>query len=53
VLTDRAIAMTDLESLRRRMRELRLMQSLSDQDLQLLFGIKRPRGKEDKEKEAA
>ena len=53
VLTDRAIAMTDLGSLRRRMRELRLMQSLSDQDLQLLFGIKRPRGKEDKEKEAA
>ena len=53
VLTDRAIAMTDLESLRRRMRELRLMQSLSDQDLQLLFGIKRPRGGEDEEKEAA
>ena len=52
-LTDQAIGMTDLESLRRRMRELRLMQSLSDQDLQLLFGIKRPRGKEDKEKEAA
>lgn len=52
-LTDQAIGMTDLESLRRRMRELRLMQSLSDQDLQLLFGIKRPRGKEDKEQEAA
>jgi hypothetical protein len=52
-LTDQAIGMTDLESLRRRMRELRLMQSLSDQDLQLLFGIKRPRGGEDEEKEAA
>ena len=52
VLTDQAIAMTDLESLRRRMRELRLMQSLSDQDLQLLFGIKRPRGGEDEEEAA-
>ena len=52
-LTDQAIGMTDLESLRRRMRELRLMQSLSDQDLQLLFGIKRPRGGGDEEKEAA
>jgi len=53
VLTDRAIAMTDLGSLRRRMRELRLMQSLSDQDLLLLFGIKRPRTDEGKGKEAA
>ena len=51
-LTDQAIGMTDLESLRRRMRELRLMQSLSDQDLQLLFGIKRPRGGEDEEEAA-
>ena len=51
-LTDQAIGMTDLESLRRRMRELRLMQSLSDQDLQLLFGIKSPRGGEDEEEAA-
>ena len=51
-LTDQAIGMTDHESLRRRMRELRLMQSLSDQDLQLLFGIKRPRGGEDEEEAA-
>jgi hypothetical protein len=53
VLTDRAIAMTELGSLQRRMRELRLMQSLSDQDLLLLFGIKRPRTDEGKDKEAA
>lgn len=53
VLTDRAIAMTDLGSLRRRMRELRLMQSLSDQDLLLLYGIKRPRTDVGKDKEAA
>ena len=52
VLTDQAIAMTDLDSLRRRMRDLRLMQSLSDQDLQLLFGIKRPRGGGDEEEAA-
>ncbi len=53
VLTDRAIAMTELGSLRRRMRELRLMQSLPDQDLLLLYGIKRPRTDEGKDKEAA
>jgi len=53
-LTDRAIAMTDLDSLRHRMRELRLMQSMSDQELKVFFRMNRPRpvGKED-DKEAA
>jgi hypothetical protein len=53
VLTDRAIAMTELGSLRRRMRELRLMQSLPDQDLLLLYGNLTRLVDDEDEKEAA
>ncbi len=57
VLTDQAIAMTDLDSLRRRMRDLRAMQSMSDEELKLFFGVDPTRlvddEDEDDEKEAA
>jgi hypothetical protein len=54
VLTSQAIAMTDLDSLRRRMRDLRAMHSMSDDELKLFYGIDLTRlvGDED-EKEAA
>ena len=53
-LTDRAIAMTDLDSLRHRMRELRLMQSMSDDELKLFYGIDLTRLVDDEDdKEAA
>jgi len=54
VLTSQAIAMTDLDSLRRRMRDLRAMHSMSDDELKLFYGIDLTRlvGDED-DKEAA
>ena len=39
VLTNEAIAMTDLDSLRRRMRDLRATLSMSDEELKLFYGI--------------
>jgi len=54
VLTDQAIAMTDLDSLRRRMRDLRAKLSMTDDELKLFFGIDLPRlVDEEDEKEAA
>ena len=54
VLTDRAIAMTDLDSLRRRMRDLRATLSMSDDELKLFYGINLTRLVDDEDdKEAA
>jgi hypothetical protein len=54
VLTDQAIAMTDLDSLRRRMRDLRATLSMSDDELKLFYGIDLTRLVDDEdEKEAA
>ncbi len=54
VLTDQAIAMTDLDSLRRRMRDLRAMHSMSDDELKLFYGIDLTRLVDDEDdKEAA
>jgi len=54
VLTDQAIAMTDLDSLRRRMRDLRATLSMSDDELKLFYGIDLTRLVDDEgDKEAA
>ena len=54
VLTDQAIAMTDLDSLRRRMRDLRATLSMSDDELKLFYGINLTRlVDEEDDKEAA
>jgi hypothetical protein len=54
VLTDQAIAMTDLDSLRRRMRDLRATLSMSDDELKLFYGIDLTRPLDDEDdKEAA
>jgi hypothetical protein len=53
VLTDQAIAMTDLDSLRRRMRDLRATLSMSDDELKLFYGIDLTRLVEDKDEEEA
>ena len=54
VLTDQAIAMTDLDSLRRRMRDLRATLSMSDDELKLFYGINLTRLVDDEDdKEAA
>ena len=57
VLTNQAIAMTDLDALRRRMRDLRAKLSMTDEELKLFFGIDLPRlvdeEDEEDEKEAA
>ena len=54
VLTDQAIAMTDLDSLRRRMRDLRATLSMSDDELKLVYGINLTRLVDDEDdKEAA
>ena len=54
VLTNRAIAMTDLDSLRRRMRDLRATLSMSDEELKLFYSIDPTRLVDDEdEKEAA
>ena len=54
VLTDQAIAMTDLDSLRRRMRDLRATLSMSDDELKLFYGINLKRLVDDEDdKEAA
>jgi hypothetical protein len=53
-LTDQAIALTDLESLRHRMRELRWIQTLSDEELKLFYRMNHSRPvEEDDEEEAA
>jgi len=53
-LTDQAIALTDLESLRHRMRELRWIQTLSDEELKLFYRLNHSRPvEEDDEEEAA
>jgi len=51
VLTDQAIAMTDLDSLRRRMRDLRATLSMSDEELKLFYGIDPTRLVDDKDEE--
>ena len=54
VLTDQAITMTDLDSLRRRMRDLRATLSMSDDELKLFYGINLTRLVDDEDdKEAA
>jgi hypothetical protein len=54
VLTDQAIGMTDLDSLRRRMRDLRATLSMSDDELKLFYGINLTRLVDDEDdKEAA
>jgi len=54
VLTDQAIAMTGLDSLRRRMRDLRATLSMSDEELKLFCSIDLTRlVDEEDEKEAA
>ena len=53
-LTDQAIAFTDLESLRHRMRELRWIQTMSDEELKLFYRMNHSRAlDEDDDKEAA
>jgi hypothetical protein len=53
-LTDQAIALTDLESLRHRMRELRWIQTLSEEELKLFYRMNHSRPvEEDDDEEAA
>ena len=53
VLTDQAIAMTDLDSLRRRMRDLRATLSMSDEELKLFYGIDPTRLVDEEDKKEA
>lgn len=53
-LMDQAIALTDLESLRHRMRELRWIKTLSEEELKLFYRMNHSRPvEEDDEEEAA
>jgi hypothetical protein len=52
-LTDQAIALTDLESLRHRMRELRWIQTLSEEELKLFYRMNHSRPVEEYEEEEA